>query len=1070
MLKKLQAFFTSSHQTENETALNRRWLRIVLALSLLVIGGYIFVVAWAGWQTIELFFAIGLFTFYGALFILAQRKQTTLANNLFTFSTLAALMLASYLFGGVRSPSYVSLLTCIVLAAIFMRARMAIVCAVIIAVYGLILAYAEETGLYHPVTERLGPINFWLSHSFTILSLAVLMGLASKNVRTLFTRTFQEMQERRRAASTLRQQAEYLNVLHNTTLSIMNRLELMPILDSILTEAGRLCDTPHGYIDLILPNTKGTHQVLGHGIYAETPNPDGETSENQPARTVENYKNWENLKSEIASKGQHAIITLPLLAQNQVLGVLGLAYTDQRQFTPEQETILEQYSKLAALGIYNAKLYEDAQADLSERKRAEMALLESQQRLELALESANMGFWDWNILTNEMIWSDQLYEIFEVHRDEFDENSESYFSLIHPSDQAMVRKSIDESIQSSKTSYRVEHRIFTPEGGIRWIENRGKIMRGNSGQAIRVISSVIDITERKLHETAIRKANKTLEHSAHILTRRSALLQLGAEVARAATAILDSQKLGQQVVNLVQKSFDLYYAGLYLVSKDGKWAELQAATGAAGRDMLEQNWRLPVGNTSMIGWCIFNRESRIALDVGEEAVRFNNPLLPNTRSELALPLVSRDQVLGALTIQSELQSAFSKEDISTLETMADLLANAILNARLYDQLQQELEERKKIEDEIRQLNAELEARVQRRTEALQASEEQFRALTENNPVRIRRFDAQARYLYANHTGEDDDVASKDVIGKRIRDVMTDPELINLSEAYIQQVFETGKPLNTEYRYGENYASWWLAPEFGPDGKVVSVVTSAIDITERKQIEEALEQKTQELQAANRELEAFSYSVSHDLRAPLRAIDGFSRILLDEYTSELPEGAGLYLKRVRNAAQEMARLIEDMLRLSRVTRIELRFDEVNLSELMQDIADELSQREPDRDVKIEIAPDMLVQGDQGLLRMAVENLMSNAWKFTGKVSQAEIQVGSQSHDGQTIFYVKDNGAGFDMQFASKLFGAFQRLHKADDFPGTGIGLAIVQRVINKHGGKIWAESEPGKGATFYFTLG
>ena len=226
----------------------------------------------------------------------------------------------------------------------------------------------------------------------------------------------------------------------------------------------------------------------------------------------------------------------------------------------------------------------------------------------------------------------------------------------------------------------------------------------------------------------------------------------------------------------------------------------------------------------------------------------------------------------------------------------------------------------------------------------------------------------------------------------------------------------------------------------------------------------------QLEAANKELEAFSYSVSHDLRAPLRAIDGFGQALLEDYANKLDDEGKDYLQRVRMGSQQMGQLIDDLLNLSRVSRKELSLATVDLGSLAQAIAAELKRSEPERQVEFVVAEGLFAKGDERLLRVALENLLGNAWKFTGKGSKARIEFGMTPTDGRQVFYVRDNGAGFDMAYADKLFGAFQRLHKSSEFAGSGIGLATVQRIIHRHGGRVWAEGAAGKGATFHFTLG
>jgi signal transduction histidine kinase len=271
-----------------------------------------------------------------------------------------------------------------------------------------------------------------------------------------------------------------------------------------------------------------------------------------------------------------------------------------------------------------------------------------------------------------------------------------------------------------------------------------------------------------------------------------------------------------------------------------------------------------------------------------------------------------------------------------------------------------------------------------------------------------------------------------------------------------------------------------APSEGDDeiGSLIGTFNEMLDQIERQNsdlhearadLERRVEARTHDLATANKELEAFSYSVSHDLRAPLRAIDGFSKALLSGYGSLLDERGRHYLERVRLATQRMARLIDDMLGLARVSRRELVRQEVSLSEIAGRVAAELSTRPPVRPVHVHVEPGLTAEADPQLLTIVLENLLGNAWKFTAKREDACVEVGKLTDGAGTAFYVRDNGAGFDMTYADKLFGAFQRLHSDADFEGTGIGLATVQRIVNRHSGRIWAEGTVGKGATFYFTL-
>jgi light-regulated signal transduction histidine kinase (bacteriophytochrome) len=232
---------------------------------------------------------------------------------------------------------------------------------------------------------------------------------------------------------------------------------------------------------------------------------------------------------------------------------------------------------------------------------------------------------------------------------------------------------------------------------------------------------------------------------------------------------------------------------------------------------------------------------------------------------------------------------------------------------------------------------------------------------------------------------------------------------------------------------------------------------------------ALRQARDAAEAANRELESFSYSVAHDLRAPLRSIDGFSQALLDDFGAELHDQAKKYLQYIRESAQRMAQLIDDLLGLSRLSRTDLNPTRVDLTKLAQSIVNELHARDSRRSISWLIHDDVWATGDARLLRVALENLLGNAWKFTGKRTAALVEFGAYIDRQPVVYFVRDNGAGFDMTYAGKLFGVFQRLHSGEEFEGTGIGLATVQRIVRRHGGRVWAEGEVDRGATFCFTL-
>jgi PAS domain S-box-containing protein len=311
--------------------------------------------------------------------------------------------------------------------------------------------------------------------------------------------------------------------------------------------------------------------------------------------------------------------------------------------------------------------------------------------------------------------------------------------------------------------------------------------------------------------------------------------------------------------------------------------------------------------------------------------------------------------------------------------------------------------------------------------------------------------------------------------------------------YPEEDIQRGKPqeeLRIAVEQGQYSEEGWRIRRNGPkfwasvlitcvrdgQGKHIGFSKITRDLTDRKQAEDAiaalnesLRLQNEQLIAANREMEAFSYSVSHDLRAPLRSLDGFSQVLLEDYADKLDDEGRDHLQRVRAASQRMGQLIDDLLNLSRTGRAEMNRVPTNLTQMAQDVIQELKNADPGRQVEFVVVDGITADGDPHLLRAALTNLLGNAWKFTARRPGARIEFGQNKRDGQLVYFIADNGAGFDMNYAAKMFGAFQRLHAASDFPGSGIGLAIVQRIIHRHGGRVWAQGEVDRGATFFFTL-
>jgi PAS domain S-box-containing protein len=366
---------------------------------------------------------------------------------------------------------------------------------------------------------------------------------------------------------------------------------------------------------------------------------------------------------------------------------------------------------------------------------------------------------------------------------------------------------------------------------------------------------------------------------------------------------------------------------------------------------------------------------------------------------------------------------------------------------------------------------------------LAVGEEQLMALLDHTSAVIYMRGLDGRYMLVNRQYERlFGVRREEIVGLTDHDLFP-PDVADDFRSNDLAAIAEGRPVRLEeIAPGDDGPHTYITVKFplkDASGRPYAICGISTDITERKraeeevrrlneELEERVRQRTAELEASTRELDAFAYSVSHDLRAPLRSLAGFSEVLLEDYAGVLDDVARGYLKRIEANADRMARMIDDLLDLSRATRVELRRKRVDISELAREVITDLRDAHPEREVDVRIADGLTTDGDAHLIRLVLTNLLGNAWKFTARSTPAVIEMDGTGPD-RGVFRIRDNGAGFDMRYAAKLFDPFQRLHSTSDFEGTGIGLAIVARIVHRHGGRIWAEGETGRGATFFFTL-
>ena len=531
------------------------------------------------------------------------------------------------------------------------------------------------------------------------------------------------------------------------------------------------------------------------------------------------------------------------------------------------------------------------------------------------------------------------------------------------------------------------------------------------------LASMRDVTERKKGEEALAETNEKLQLE---LEKRKRAVKLAQQ----------ASKFSDGIIATVFEPLIILTAQLEIISANRSFYDTfkltrEETTGKLFYELSNQQWDIP--------------ELREALEA----------------------VLSQNQEIKNLQVENEFESVGHKVMLLNAGRVhrEDLATNLILLTM------QDVTERKRSE----------------------ASLERFRAIMEGTPHFVGMADHNGRVMWVNPAGrqmtgvpEHEDVAELKISDFHPEWATNLVQNEGLPCAVRDGVWTAEAAFKS--RDGREIpAAMVIISHKSQEGEVEFFSTISRDITEckraeaeikqlNKDLERRVKERTAELASANKELEAFSYSVSHDLRAPLRGIDGFSQALLEDYSNKMDEDGKDSLQRIRRASQRMGHLIDDLLKLSRLTRDEMRRRPVDLSSMAKDVAQNLQNSNANRDVEFDIAQELVAEADERLVRVALENLLGNAWKFTEKQTRARIEFGSTKDSGEQICFVRDNGVGFDMAYANKLFGAFQRLHDKAEFEGTGIGLATVQRVVSRHGGRIWAEAAVGKGATFYFTLG
>ncbi len=618
-----------------------------------------------------------------------------------------------------------------------------------------------------------------------------------------------------------------------------------------------------------------------------------------------------------------------------------------------------------------------------------------------------------------------------------------FIHLIHPEDQERVKQEVAYYLDHRQDEFRQEYRLLNSRGEVCWVEDLTLVRRDENGEIVYFQGILLDSTARKQSELNLRETFLALQES--------------------------EERLRQYIDFLPDPTL--------AVDPNGKvtiWNRaLEEFSGVRREEILGKDYHVYSP--------LFYRQAHpmlvdLALEADHKKLK---QFYPGVKIEgnVLIGEVEMPDFRGGITVWAK---------AAPLRDAQGQLTGALEVIR-------DITERVKAEKELRSAREALEERVAERTrelnqanlllkEKLQALEEmeqtirtselRLRGILDSSSAIIYLYNLQDQFMFINRQFETAfQVSQEDILGKTPGEVFPgyDSPLIENNA----RVREEACPLQfTETLALPDGMHTYLStkfPLFDAAGKIYGVGGISADITEREQMERELKETHLRLQAAFDELEAFSYSVSHDLRAPLRRIDGFCQALVEDYQNQLDPTARHYLKRIRSGVQQMAALIDALLQLSRLNKMELNIGRVDLVRLCREIQHELMQLDPKRAVNFYHPEELIVYGDEKLLRIAMRNLMDNAWKFTVERNVAEISLSEERREGQRLICLRDNGIGFDPKYTDQLFIAFQRLHDPAQYPGSGIGLATVKRIIHRHGGMIWAEGNVNEGAAFYFTL-
>jgi PAS domain S-box-containing protein len=793
--------------------------------------------------------------------------------------------------------------------------------------------------------------------------------------------------------------------------------------------------------------------------------------------------------------------------------------TDSRQLVRALRRHGEEFpvdSSLSQINVSGKNYFTITIRDITERERNRQTLEEEKQRLELAIFSADLGLWDWDIFSGRVLYSDRWASMLGYDTSELAPVYSTWAERVHPDDISDVVRAMDELFNGNSSYYRTEHRLLCRNGEWKWVLASGKVIsRDSKGAPRRVIGTHLDITSRKQSEDEIRKLAMVAQttDNAVIITGASGIIQWVNKGFTAITGFTPEEAIGRKPGDFLQgpatdpetirlmstairqgKGFNLEIQN-YTKSRVVYWLHLSVQpvfdengtlqhfvaieSDISRRKKAEEqlHFQASVLQSVKDSLVVTDLEGRITyFNQGAETIfgysaaemmgKNNSILYPEPYLKKLEDNLGR--IMGGVDFTGEWQGRRKDNATVWVDIQTSLLRDAAGKPVGFLGVAKNITDRKLAEKKLRESEANLRAIFDASVQTYFLVDPSYRILNFN-----RAAAGFIRQSYGIELREGDNLLD-----------FVDPKTVPDIRRNVTRAFGGEKVVVTVQVDHPGRPGLWVEDQYLPTyddaGQVFAVAFVALDVTERKSAVEAImelnaslerrvAERTAQLQSINHELEAFSYSVSHDLRAPLRTIDGFSEVVLEDYFDKLDEEGRESLKSIRTATRRMSHLIDDMLKLSKITRGDMYSEPVDLTGLIYTVEQELRAAEPLRKVSFTVQSGMQVKADVRMLRIALYNLLQNAWKFTSRREEAIIDVGSFRQNGEDVYFVRDNGAGFDMKYVGKLFGAFQRLHSTAEYEGTGIGLATVYRIISRHGGRIWADSATGEGTTFWFTL-